>query len=235
MYDSLEEISRAIRRKATIYKTGGFKPTNALWESWIGKVAWQKPNETQPVNKEGKPLIPLATLFFDGSEFVPESVRDKRLITVYVDMEFWNNLEKGELNEYFDIRMYDNVKELVSCDYTSNEITPFPMSSEYRMFECPQWEDIETLGEDVYDAILKVEKETGFDYYDYIFEENYNSHKVGGWPNSIQGGVGFDDGYEFIFQIASDEKAGMNIVDNGNFYFGYNKETKQWSVRCDFY
>ncbi|MBQ9792258.1 MAG: DUF1963 domain-containing protein [Clostridia bacterium] len=232
---TIDEIRDLLMKKAIVFNTGGFQPKNEMWESWIGKVAWQKADETQPLDKKGQPLIPIATIFLDGSDYVPLSIRDKKLITVYMDTAFWDNLDKDDLQEYFVIRMYDNVKELVSCNYTSSEITPFPLSAEYVINEYPQWEDIETLGEDVFDDILAVEKESGFDYYDYIFEQNNSKHKVGGWPSSIQGGVGFDDGFEYAFQISSDEKAGMNIVDNGNFYFGYNKTTNQWSVRCDFY
>lgn len=235
MYDTLEEINNAIQRKAIVFNTGGFQPKNELWESWIGKVAWQKQNETQPLNKEGKPLIPLATFFLDGSDYVPLCIRDKKLITVFVDMDIYNNLNSSTLEDYFVIRTYEDVKDLVPCNYTSSEIKPFPLSTEYKISECPQWEDIEELGEEVYDAILKMEEQSGCDYYDYIFVENNATHKIGGWPSSIQGGVGFDEGFQFAFQISSDEKADMNIVDNGNFYFAYNKEANKWSVRCDFY
>ena len=235
MYDALEEINQILQRKAIVFNTGGFQPKNELWESWIGKVAWQKTGESQPLDSKGQPKVPVATFFLDGSDYVPESIRDMKLITVYMDKEFWNNLSATDLKDYFEIRMYDNVKELVPCDYTSDEITPFPLSTEYKISECPQWEDIEVLGEEIYDAIIKIEKESGCDYYDYIFMENNAKHKIGGWPSTIQGGLGFDEGYEYVFQISSDEKAGMNIVDDGNFYFAYNKETKQWSVKCDFY
>ena len=235
MYETIDDIRNALMRKAIIFNTGGFKPTNELWESWIGKVCWQNPDETQPLDSKGQPKIPIATLFLDSSDYVPACIRGAKLITVYMDVDFWNNLSAPDLKDYFEIRMYDDVKNLVSCNYTSDEITPFPLSKEYKINEYPQWEDIEELGEDLYDAILKVEQETGFDYYDYIFEENNSKHKIGGWPSSIQGGVGFEDGYEFTFQISSDEKAGMNIVDGGNLYFAYNKTTNQWSVRCDFY
>lgn len=232
----IDELRETLMRKAIVFNTGGFKPTNQLWESWIGKVCWQNPDESQPVNKDGKPLIPMATFFLDGSDFVPESIRNFKLITVYMDVAFWDNLAAtDDYKDYFVVRTYENVKELVSCDYTSEEILPFPLSKEYVINEYPKWEDIETLGEEIFDEVLELEKETGFDYYDYLYEQNNSKHKIGGWPSTIQNGIGYDDGYEFAFQIASDEKADFNIIDEGNFYFGYNKETKQWSVRCDFY
>ena len=45
----------------------------------------------------------------------------------------------------------------------------------------------------------------------------------------------FGDGYEFMLQIASDEKANLNIVDNGNFYLAKNSQTGEWRLYCDFY
>ena len=36
-------------------------------------------------------------------------------------------------------------------------------------------------------------------------------------------------------QISSDEKADLNIVDNGSFYFFYNKQLDKWELQCDFF
>ena len=66
-----------------------------------------------------------------------------------------------------------------------------------------------------------------------IHTEIYPMHKVGGYPAYIQPGR-WDDDYEFIFQISSDDKAGLNIVDSGSFYFFYSKKLDKWDVQCDF-
>lgn len=39
---TIDEIKSKLRKKATIFQTGGFRPTNEKLESWIGKVGWQK-------------------------------------------------------------------------------------------------------------------------------------------------------------------------------------------------
>ena len=93
----------------------------------------------------------------------------------------------------------------------------------------------EDLEEDMMKFICDLENKENIDYYNDIMEGNYAMHKIGGYPASIQGGVGYDTGFEFVLQISSDSKANLNIVDSGNFYFGYNPNLKEWSVRCDFY
>jgi hypothetical protein len=60
-------------------------------------------------------------------------------------------------------------------------------------------------------------------------------HKIGGSPALCQPGHWFGADYPFVMQISSDEKAGFNIVDAGNFYFYYNADKGDWKVHCDFY
>ena len=33
----------------------------------------------------------------------------------------------------------------------------------------------------------------------------------------------------------TDEKAEVNIVDSGSFYFFYSKELDKWEMQCDFF
>lgn len=59
-------------------------------------------------------------------------------------------------------------------------------------------------------------KELKYDnnYYNDIAEynSNYELHKIGGHPSIIQGRIDFMEGYEFVMQITSDDKAEFNIV-----------------------
>lgn len=229
---NIEEIKNKLKRNAVVFKTGGIRPTNELSESWIGKVGWQLENEKQPIDEKGNLMIPLATLFLDNFDYIPESLKDIKLITIYMSNEIWNNLSSFDYKNWFTIRTYDSLNNLVSCNYTSQNIIPFPLVPELITNDFPLMEDIE---DDVLDLINELEEKENIDYYDDILEENYSRHKIGGYPSYIQGGVGYDPGYEFVLQITSDSKANFNIVDSGNFYFGYNPTTKDWSIRCDFY
>ena len=78
--------------------------------------------------------------------------------------------------------------------------------------------------------LTELEEEKGIDYYDDIFEENYCFHKIGGHPSYIQDAPEDED---FVFQITSDEKLKLNIVDGGNLYFSY--KNGNWHLYWDFY
>lgn len=79
-----------------------------------------------------------------------------------------------------------------------------------------------------------MEKKEEIDYYEDIHTDVYSMHKVGGYPSYIQSSR-WDDDYEFIFQISSDDKAELNIVDSGSFYFFYSKNLDKWELQCDFF
>ena len=228
----IDEIKNILRRKATIFETGGIRPTNEMYESWIGKVGWQQENEELPMDKEGNPMIPLATIFLEKLEYVPESLKGIKLITIFMSSDIWNNISEFDYKDWFTIKTYDNLDNLVPCNYTSEDIIPFPLLPKLVTDEFPFREDLDY---ETFEMIEELEENEDIDYIDDIFEENYITHKIGGYPSIIQGGLEHDEGFEFVLQIASDEKADFNIVDSGNFYFCYNPTTKQWSITCDFY
>ncbi|UZM97314.1 hypothetical protein OL548_19175 [Lysinibacillus sp. MHQ-1] len=57
---SIKHIQSQLAKQATIFQTGGFRPTHELLESWIGYVGWSLLEEDRPSNFQ-----PLATLFFE--------------------------------------------------------------------------------------------------------------------------------------------------------------------------
>jgi len=228
----ISEIKNALRKKALGFETGGIRPTNQLGESWIGKVCWQAQGDTWPLGEDGEKMIPLATLFVDGSEYIPNSLKDIKMINIFVDVALLDNLAEDSYKKWFKIYTYESLDNLVKCDYTSEQLIPFTLTPQVIDNEFPEWEDV---GDELLDIISAMEENDNIEYYRDIYEDNYHSHKIGGYPSTIQGGLEYGEGYEFVLQISSDEKAEFNIVDGGNFYFGYNSTTKEWEVRCDFY
>lgn len=231
---TIEEIKKQLRKKAIIFSTGGFRPTNEKLESWIGKVGWQNKGEVEPKDKNNRKMIPLATIFLDNLAYIPEMLKEIKLITVFVSIGILEDLANNDLAQYFEIRLYKEIENLEKCEYISEELLPFPLKPKLIENDYPDWED---LDDKMIKEIRKKEEEEGIDYF-YDIKDNdssYMIHKIGGYPASIQGGVGFSDGYEFVMQITSDSKARFNIVDGGNFYFGFNKQLEKWEVYCDFF
>lgn len=233
----IEEIRQKLRKKAVLFQTGGIKPTHQIGESWIGNVCWQKSGESQPMcTNVNFPMAALATIFVPESDYVPKELAGIKMINIFVDDALWDNLDADDLSQYFVIRTYDSLDGLTACDYSDKEtMLAFPLVPKYVENEFPCWEDVETESEEIEDIILKLENETGLDYYTDIFDNNEKVHKLGGYPSTIQSTIIFKEGCKFVMQISSDSKADINIVDRGNFYFGYNPTTKDWSVQCDFY
>jgi hypothetical protein len=66
-----------------------------------------------------------------------------------------------------------------------------------------------------------------------MVENNYG-HKLGGYATFYQSGVSFGDDFQFKLQIASDEKARLNIIDNGTIFLAKNSKTGEWRLYVDF-
>lgn len=231
----IEEIKKRLKKKACLYCSERIKNNNKNYESWIGKVCYEQKGEIYPVDELGNEMIPLITLFIDNENYIPESLKGIKLITIFVSVESLDHIDDENLDKWFCFRMYNNLENLVRCEYTSEEIKPCPLSVKYIDDDMPEKNDIEYIDEQLYDRIIELEDDEEIDYDNDIRNNSIMTHKIGGYPDSIQGDVGFDDGYEFVIEITSDENAEFNIIDFGNFYFGYNKNLDKWKVVCDFY
>ncbi|MCS0789818.1 DUF1963 domain-containing protein [Cytobacillus firmus] len=227
---NIVQIKKALFKQATIFQTGGFRPTEELGESWIGKVLWGKEGETVPSNFE-----PICTIFLNNLPYVPKELISYQLITIYMNFDVFNNLNEDNLVSFFKINCYTKLDELQKKNEQSTKIKPFPLTPLFIDNDTPSWEDSNNIALEIENEILRLELEEGIEYYEDIVEKLYSTHKVGGYPSFTQGGVSFGEDYPFVFQISSDEKARFNIIDSGSFYFFYNLEKQDWIVYCDFY
>ena len=227
---TIEEIKNALRRKAVIFETGGFRPTNELGESWIGAVKWKKVEDTLPKDKDGNEMLPLATIFTENLGVLPKEIENVKLINVYISENVYDHLM--DLDGYFMVQVYDSLEGLEPCAWLNGQIKAFPLKAKEIVDDFPEWDG--GMDPKMEDEIIKHEDEEDIDYYEDIHTEVYSMHKVGGYPAYIQSG-NWDKRYEFIFQISSDEKARFNIVDSGSFYFFYSKELDNWEMQCDFF
>lgn len=231
--NEIENIKKQIRRKAIEFITGGFKPTNSISESWIGKVYLFKEDEEIPRDNNGDLMFPLFQLCLDNIENIPEVLSATKALTVFVSeelpMDLTANGDNWLIREY---KKSDNltVKELLN---PKSFIKPFPLKPEIIEEDYPVW-DGGGLTTEMETKILELEN-TGVigDYYDVT--ENHYGHKLGGYPSFCQSGIDFGDDYEFVFQIASDDKANYNIVDSGTIFLAKNSKTGDWRFYCDFH
>ncbi|WP_126248243.1 hypothetical protein [Chitinophaga rhizosphaerae] len=70
-----EQLKSHISRQATGMSTGGYRPTQALTESWVSPVFLYRENEAIPLYRSGQPMFPLFQLCLEGLPFVPGIVK----------------------------------------------------------------------------------------------------------------------------------------------------------------
>lgn len=229
----INHLKVLLSKSATRFTVGGFRPTNDVEESWIAKVTLFKENEEIPVDAKGKTMIPLGQFYIPAFPFIPKPVRGITVLTLFISDELPERFEPMGAN--WVIREYESIESLVKKEYCSShsDLKPFPLKSDFLNKDYPLW-DTEEIPEDVRDEILKLEDEGVIDSYFDIIEHSYN-HKFGGYPSYCQSGIDFGEGFEFVFQISSDPKVGLNIVDSGTLLFAKNPESGEWKIYYDFY
>lgn len=236
----IQEIKDKIEIPATEFITGGFRPENTIEESWIGRVTAYAEHEEIPLDQNGDQMMPLLQLYLPNQPFVPEPIRDIKLLTVFITYDFPEPLEKMGAN--WIIREYKNVNDFVIKDLNNPEsyLNPFPLRSQLVPKDAPLWDGggLEDLPGDIQRQIINLEKEGVIGSYFDIIEHCYST-KLGGYPSFCQPGIGikggFGKGFEYVFQISSDGKAGLNVVDSGSLMFAKNSKTGEWSLYYDFY
>ncbi|HEY1192610.1 DUF1963 domain-containing protein [Flavobacterium sp.] len=231
--NEIQKLKKIIAKKATKFITGGFKPENSLTESWIGRVYLYNENEEIPFDNNGKLMLPLFQLCLDKLPYVPKTLEESKIITIFISEDFPMGLNKNGNN--WVLREYENTNQIIVKDLKNNNsfIKPFPLSYKLIEEDFPVWED-QNISNEIADKISKLGNPEEITPY-YNFLKNDYGHKIGGYASYCQSGIYYGEDFEFIFQISSDEKANLNIIDNGNLYFAKNRKTKEWLYYIDFY
>ena len=231
--NSIEDIKKEIVKKAVVLKTGGFKPTNSISESWIGKVYLYKENEEIPTDTNGELMIPLFQLSFENLPLIPDIFCDTKALTVFISsdmpIDFCSN------GENWCIREYNKTDNLVIKKLTNPNsfLKAFPLQAEIINEDYPVW-DGGGLSYEKECEIIELEKVGIIESYYDIANNNYG-HKIEGYPSFCQPGIDFGEDFQFTLQIASDQKANLNIVDGGTIFLAKNNQTGEWKYYCDFY
>lgn len=231
---NIQEIKNKILKPTTKFSTGGFRPQNIIEESWIGKVFLFRENEEIPIDEKGNLMLPLAQFYLPNLPFIPQSISNKKVITVFISQDLPECFEP--MGKNWVIREYETTEELCKKEISNPKsfLKPFPLKQEFVKEDYPIW-DGGGLTEEMEDIICELEKKEGIEYYEDIGDNHVYEHKFGGYPSFCQPGVYFGKDFEFIFQISSDEKANLNVVDNGSLMFSKNAKTNEWKIYYDFY
>ncbi|MBS1605251.1 MAG: hypothetical protein JST42_21485, partial [Bacteroidetes bacterium] len=81
---NIAEIKNRLAKRATELSAGGFKPTYSDKESWIGRVAFYKEDESIPLDADGTPMLPLLQLSLEGLPYIPDGLENTKMITLFI-------------------------------------------------------------------------------------------------------------------------------------------------------
>jgi len=230
----IAKIQETLSKPITKMIAGGFKPTGEKEESWLGDVFLFKENEKPPLDEYGNVMLPLAQLYLPSFPYIHPSVKNTQVLTVFISSEFPETFE--DMGKNWVIREYENIDDLVinkEIIYSNSFLKPFPVKTEFIENDYPLW-DGEEIPSKIADAVLKLEDDGKIESY-YDIANNVYEHKMGGYPSYCQSGINFGEDFEFVFQISSDSKIQLNVVDNGSFMFAKNNKTSKWVIYYDFF
>ncbi|WP_222430798.1 DUF1963 domain-containing protein [Cohnella terricola] len=216
----MENLKRKIKRKATLFQIGGYRPSGELTSSIFGKVNLSLPNEEWPYSNN-KPMIPLCQINITQLPYIPELLKDIEMITLFIDSdELPDNNPNGQK---WCLRAYKCIKDLVpilNVPYESN-IMVFEMKPSLIEEDYPCWDD---FVEELNKQNIPITEEVNEFYDNHL--NNVSGFKVGGWPTTIQSEIYWAPYNQhpvnplFVFQIDSTEKGNWYWGDSGVGYFG---------------
>lgn len=251
----IDDLRRTLQKPAVILRStpAPGKPEGHV--SCLGRVTWQLPGETCPVDEEGKPLEPLATLFVPKLPGVPAELSNVALITIFATEEGWAEAPETKPQLGCVIRTYPTLDGLVPCDYVSGIWKTCILTPEAVKHDMPRWPDCGGTDEE-WDIIRALEKKHKIDYHENICDTVYESihkadfpqsfsaddtvhavyetHKFGGYPTYIQDNE-VPENHTYVMQVGYDPDAGFEFADCGCYYFYYNAEKNSWRVLFDSY
>lgn len=231
---TIEEIKQALGKKAITFSVGGFRPLFDLSESWIGKVDLFNEDERVPVDDEGVQMIPLMQLNLENLSFVPESLEDIKLLTIFVSQNLPSDIPPNGSN--WVVREYRDLSKLQKKEFSNPfvQFKPFPLKATVIPENLPIRDDSYSFPKNIADEILRLEDEEIIESYFDTFDIQYE-HKLGGYPTYCQSSIYFGEGFEFVLQIMSDEKVVFSVGDAGILFLAKNKETGEWRLYWDCY
>ncbi|WP_223435290.1 MULTISPECIES: DUF1963 domain-containing protein [unclassified Pseudomonas] len=230
---NIQEIKRRLARPATKFIAGGFRPTHTDDESWLGNVFLFRPDECVPRNDAGAELHPFAQFHLTSLPFNSPALDGVRVLTLFVSSPLPEALDPMGNNWLIREYGFDDVLVRKELPVAGSYLKPFPLLAERVAEDFPLW-DGGGAPADLEEEICSLQRTGEIESYSDLVTHTYE-HKIGGYPSFCQSGVDLGDDFEFVFQISSDTKINLNVVDCGSLMFWKSKSTGEWVLYYDFY
>jgi hypothetical protein len=186
-----------------------------------------------PSDETGQEMLPFAQFYLPTLGVSCPVLGVTNLLTLFISNEFPEQLEP--MGKNWIIREYTSIAQVERRNYENpnSYLKPFPLKSEKIDEDYPLW-DGGGVPPELESNIVELERAGAIGNY-YDFTTHSYDHKFGGYPSFCQSGIDPGDGFEFVFQISSDAKINLNVVDNGSLMFWKNRESGEWALYYDFY
>jgi len=210
-------MTERILKNASLAQIGGFRPLGTHLTSWFGGLGVGLADEVIPTY-HGMEMPPLLQIRVDELPVVPTELLHTAMLVVFMSRNSLPTRTHGEgwcIREYSSLDGIKPLPKMQEIDY----VKPFPITWHTIHNDAPSWEDLS--------EVYKGSPES-MD----VFNDEYSAHqgtKIGGYPLSLQHGVGLKD---YVFQIDSEPKANWNLVDAGLAYF--HKRPSGWEISIQF-
>jgi uncharacterized protein YwqG len=204
-------------------------PNETHLQSHFGGQPYFEKGEKWPVTKNGNSLEFVFQIFNTGNRAMPENIK---LVQFYYDFEefLWNTKEDGWLVKIYEKLDKDNA---VIIKKPEEHETVNYCEIEYKAVKSlPDWEGIDSFYEHASMLSCVLDEEEPWGNYQKIAEkligEQEMKSRLGGYANWVQGNENPEDkDFQLLFQIDSEENAGLMWGDTGLIYVFYNCLTKK--------
>lgn len=214
-------------------------PENSQLESHFGGHPYFEKGEQWPKGKKGKHLDFIFQVFNSPELELPKSIE---LVQFFYD---WEEFPWDTENDGWLVKIYGKVKK------ESIEFIAKPIELDKSKFcklefkptqTLPDWEGIDLFGNNASKLSCVLNEDEPWDSYDQIVtkligEQDYQS-QLGGYPKWVQGESTPKDNegnaMRLLFQIDSEDSAGLMWGDVGLIYVFYDEKTEriEFTLQC---
>ncbi|MDA1475175.1 DUF1963 domain-containing protein [Bacillus changyiensis] len=210
-----------------IAQIGGFRPEVGR-HSWFGGHFYINTKKGWPSDQDGY-MIPLLQAYLPEIPGGIESVGESGMIQVFLNRNTLplNLAKNGDGWKLIEYRSIDGL-QLVDTPKEASLLREFQMKwSLSKTTDYPCWEEAWT-----YADLTEVNEDDEMS--DRFFDDfsRYSFTKIGGYASYIQSPVLSED-FQFVMQIASEEKPRFMVGDNGNLYFFRSLVDGEWYMNWD--
>ena len=238
--EELKSLLKPLIKKASkmTLKRIGKIPEGTELQSHFGGQPYFEKGENWPQAKNGNNLVFVFQAFNDGNMGLPENIKLIQFYYDFDDLTPWKTSDDGWLvkvyetlrkenmiiikkpPEYFT-RYYNKPDEKEDCNWI--RYCEIEFSS---VLTLPDWQDIWRIDANIAELLDK----SNIEYEDIaqeLFGDDNICSQLGGYPFWIQSGITLKKNFDFLFQIDSEDDAGIMWSDCGMVHVFYNSKTKE--------